>query len=148
MALEAPEITQTYPAEPPSVPLARRRIADYAERAGADHECVETIRLASSEALTNAVLHAYRGGDGQIQVTVATADEDLWVLVGDAGFGMQARADRPGLGLGLTLIAQLSDEMCIEARSGGGTEVRMRFALARQAGRGSRQGLTPSRAAA
>ncbi len=88
------------------------------------------MRLAVSEAVTNAVLHAYRGGPGAIQVTAALAEEaELWILVADDGGGMQPNAERPGLGLGLGLISQVCDDMAIVPRSGGGVEVRIRFTL-------------------
>ena len=41
----------------------------------------------------------------------------------------EPRADRPGLGLGLGLIAQLTSDLSIAPGPGGGTEVRMSFNL-------------------
>jgi serine/threonine-protein kinase RsbW len=122
-------LNATYPAEPPSVPRGRRELTDFAVAAGAGPRQVEAIRLASSEALTNAVVHAYRGEPGLLHVTAAVTSGELWILIADDGSGMQARADRPGLGLGLALIAQMSDELAIVSRANGGTEVRMRFDL-------------------
>ncbi|MGI8507357.1 MAG: ATP-binding protein [Solirubrobacteraceae bacterium] len=116
-------------AEPSSVPSARRALSDFAAVAGAEPHRVEAVRLASSEALTNAVLHAYRGEPGSVYVTAAVVADELWVLIADDGCGLEPRADRPGLGLGLGLIAQISDELAIVPRAGGGTEVRMRFNL-------------------
>ena len=55
--------------------------------------------------------------------------DGLWVLIADDGCGMEPRADRPGLGLGLGLISQVSDELAIVPRASGGTEVRMRFKI-------------------
>jgi anti-sigma regulatory factor (Ser/Thr protein kinase) len=105
-------------------------VAEFAAAAGAPHEQVEAVRLAASEAITNAVVHAYRdGGDGQVHVTAAVISDELWVLVGDDGCGMQAESDSPGLGLGLLLISQECDDFTVVARACGGTEVRMRFDL-------------------
>ena len=122
-------LTVTYPANPASVAIARRALTAFAAAAAADHRQVEAVRLAASEAITNAVLHAYRDDEGEVHVTAALVCNELWVLIGDDGGGLHARADRPGLGLGLALIAQVSDEMAVVPRAGGGTEVRMRFAL-------------------
>lgn len=127
------------PAETDSVPSARRALSDFAAAAGAEPHQVEAVRLASSEALTNAVLHAYRGGPGSVYVTAAVVADELWVLIADDGCGLEPRADRPGLGLGLGLIAQVSDDLAIVPRAGGGTEVRMRFDLV-GGRRGSRSG--------
>ena len=122
-------LTVTYPANPEVIAVARHALTAFAAEAGADHRQIEAVRLAVSEAMTNAVLHAYRATPGDVQVTAALVSEELWVLVGDDGDGMEARPDRPGLGLGLALISQVSDEMSVVCRAGGGTEVRMRFAL-------------------
>jgi anti-sigma regulatory factor (Ser/Thr protein kinase) len=122
-------LCESYPANPESVGQARHRLADFAAAAGATERQVEAVRLASSEALTNAVLHAYRGQAGSIQTTAALVSNELWVLIADEGIGLEPRADRPGLGLGLGLIAQLSDSLAISPRASGGTEVRMRFNL-------------------
>jgi serine/threonine-protein kinase RsbW len=129
--VEAAQIfSQTYPAQPESIPVARRALGEFATAAGAQPGQVASLRLASSEALTNVARHAYRGEAGAIYVTAAVVADELWVLIGDDGCGLEPRPDHPGLGLGLGLIAQVSDELSIASRAGGGTEVRMSFALA------------------
>jgi serine/threonine-protein kinase RsbW len=133
----ARNISESFPARPESVGQARHLLCDFAAAAGAAADRVEDIRLASSEALTNAVVHAYRGEEGSVHVTAALVSNDLWVLIADDGCGLEPQAERPGLGLGLGLIAQLCDHLTIAPRSGGGTEVRMRFNVV-GAGRGGR----------
>lgn len=135
----ARNISESFPAVPDSVGRARHLLADFARAAGASERKIEDIRLASSEALTNAVLHGYRGEEGDLHVTAALVSNDLWVLIADDGCGLEPQAERPGLGLGLGLIAQLSDHLAIAPRSGGGTEVRMRFTLVGAACAGSGQ---------
>jgi serine/threonine-protein kinase RsbW len=89
-----------------------------------------------SEAVTNAVVHAYRNGDvGRVHVTAAMAAGELWVLISDDGRGLHAWNDSHGLGIGLSLISGLSDDFSIVTRASGGTEVQMRFDL-RTAGSG------------
>lgn len=122
-------LLQTYPAVPESVPLARQEVVRFAVLAGADRSQAEDIKLSVSEALTNVVLHAYRGVAGTIHVRANVAGNELWVLIGDDGAGLQSHNDSPGLGVGLALIAQTSDGLTIMNRSSGGTEVRMRFML-------------------
>jgi anti-sigma regulatory factor (Ser/Thr protein kinase) len=123
-------LSATYEAKPSAVAAARAALAEFAAAAGATDDQVDSVRLAASEAVTNAVLHAYRGEPGPIQVTAALAGRELWILVSDEGGGMQPRADRPGLGLGLGLISQVCDNMAIVPRATGGTEVRILFKLA------------------
>lgn len=127
--VECGTFLQSYPAVPESVPQARQQVVDFALVSGADESQAEDIRLSVSEALTNVVLHAYNGEQGQIHVRASLAGDELWVLIGDDGSGLQSHTDSPGLGVGLALIAQTSDGLTIMNRSSGGTEVRMRFVL-------------------
>jgi serine/threonine-protein kinase RsbW len=123
-------LNQSYPAVAEAVPLARRELTDVAAMAGAGGERLEEIRLAVSEALTNAVVHAYRGDQpGHFHVTAAVASGELWVLISDDGRGLHAWNDSRGLGIGLSLISGLSDDFAIVTRASGGTEVQMRFDL-------------------
>lgn len=122
-------LSLTYSAETGAVPRARRALREFARAAGADTERTDRVALASSEAITNAVVHAYRGQTGSVYVTAAVVSGELWILIADDGCGLEPRADRPGLGLGLGLITQVSDQLAIVPRASGGTEVRMRFNL-------------------
>jgi anti-sigma regulatory factor (Ser/Thr protein kinase) len=122
-------LSQSFPATPDSVPLVRRAVAEYATLAGATTERLDAIRLAVSEAATNAVVHAYGGRTGQIHLTAAVTGEELWVLVVDDGCGFQTPSRQPGMGVGLALIADASDEFSISQRGAGGTEARMLFGL-------------------
>lgn len=119
----------TYVAEPQAVSQAREALRHFAVQAGADQRQVDAVRLAGSEAVTNAVVHAYREEPGNVYVTAALSCAELCILIADDGCGLEPRTDRPGLGLGLGLISQVSDELTIAPRASGGTEVRMRFKL-------------------
>jgi anti-sigma regulatory factor (Ser/Thr protein kinase) len=123
------KLGQSYDAVAASVPAARRALTQFAQRAGADSEQLDAIRLAASEAITNAVVHAYDGVAGRIHVSAALASGELWVLIADDGCGLQVTANSPGLGAGLALISEVTDSFAIVKRSNGGTEVRMRFNL-------------------
>jgi anti-sigma regulatory factor (Ser/Thr protein kinase) len=123
-------LDQSYPAVPETVPVVRRALSAVAASAGAAGERLDEIRLAVSEALTNAVVHAYRNGEvGRLHVTAAVASDELWVLIGDDGRGLHAWNESQGLGIGLSLISGLSDDFAIVTRASGGTEVQMRFDL-------------------
>ena len=123
-------LNESYPAVPEAVRVARTTLGEIAAAAGAGGERLDEIRLAVSEALTNAVVHAYRDGEaGQFHVTAAVASSELWVLISDDGRGLHAWNDSRGLGIGLSLISGLSDDFAIVTRGSGGTEVQMRFDL-------------------
>jgi anti-sigma regulatory factor (Ser/Thr protein kinase) len=127
--------TGTYPAVPRSVPVLRRALAAVAAEADASEDQVNAVRLAVSEAVTNVVLHAYRDGSGPVHVSADLAGSELWVLIADDGCGLRPGADSAGLGMGLAVIADLTDDVTIVSRSSGGVEVRMRFSVGSQPGR-------------
>ena len=114
---------------------ARRAVTDWAQRHVEDRAVLSDIALAVTEAATNAVLHAYRDRDdvGTVIVEVERDDDHLCIYVRDEGTGLAPRVDSPGLGLGLGLIAQVADSADVRAPESGGTEVVMRFSVARAA---------------
>jgi serine/threonine-protein kinase RsbW len=120
----------SYPAVAASIPAARHALGEFAARAGAGDDELAAMELATTEAVTNVVVHAYPEGGGVVQLAAAVAERELWVLVGDDGCGLRPRVDSPGLGQGLRVIAAVADELTIVNRAGGGTELRMRFDLA------------------
>jgi stage II sporulation protein AB (anti-sigma F factor) len=104
-------------------------VAGFALAAGACRERQEAVTLATSEAVTNAVIHAYEQPGGSFQVTASFMPGELWLMVADDGAGMRPGRTSGGLGVGLAVIAQLADDFEIIKRSSGGTELRMRFQL-------------------
>lgn len=117
------------PATPASLPTIRHAARDALVEAGVGRTLVDdSIALALSEAVGNAVRHAYPGAAGQIEVAVIHDDLGILVVVSDAGVGMGHPTARPGMGVGLGLIDQLSTASEIESTTGG-TTVTMRFAL-------------------
>jgi anti-sigma regulatory factor (Ser/Thr protein kinase) len=86
------------------------------------------VALAVTEAATNAVVHAYRGdATGPMRVVACARHDGLVVVVRDYGCGMSPRLDSPGLGMGLSIIGRLADEMNVECPADGGTRLRMHF---------------------
>lgn len=121
---------ERFPARPESITPLRQAVVEFAGSCGASERRCEDIALAVSEALSNAVMHAYAGrdGEGTVSVDAALRDEALEIVVGDDGGGMRARDDSPGLGLGLALIERMADELELEdARPG--VRVRMTFSI-------------------
>jgi anti-sigma regulatory factor (Ser/Thr protein kinase) len=129
MMVLAETLTESFPAVAESVPVARNAVTAFAAAAGVTEEQLESVRLAASEALTNAALHAYRGEPGRIHVTAAVASGELWVLIADDGRGLQTASGSKGRGLGMALMAIVADSFTIARRSTGGVEVRLAFKL-------------------
>jgi serine/threonine-protein kinase RsbW/stage II sporulation protein AB (anti-sigma F factor) len=116
------------PAEPESVSAARTAVREFAAAQGVDELVLMDVALAVTEAVTNAVLHAFlERPPGTIRVTAATGAGELTVVVTDDGIGMRPRPDSPGLGLGLPTIGRLAALVDLRVPEGGGTELSMTF---------------------
>jgi anti-sigma regulatory factor (Ser/Thr protein kinase) len=124
------EAAWSLPAVPSSVGQIRRRVAAFASAAGVPTEMNDAVALAVSEAVTNAVVHAYLGVEpGVVSVQCRSDGERLIVEVIDEGGGLGARADSPGVGHGLATVGALAQGLEFTSGSdGSGTRVRMSFA--------------------
>lgn len=126
MNASACEVELELPPDPGSVTKARHAVLDLARATGAPEQ---EVALAVSEAVGNAVVHAFRFGKvGSIHVCARTEGDVLVVTVSDNGVGMIPDVDNPGLGVGTSLISRLSREATFES-SENGTTVTMRFEL-------------------
>jgi anti-sigma regulatory factor (Ser/Thr protein kinase) len=125
----APDLELSLPARAENVAVVRHVLGGIGDALDLDHEVLADIKLAVSEACANVVVHAYAGtGPGFMDLQVSTQDHHLEVIVRDHGRGMTPRADSPGLGVGLPLIASLAETLELTNGADGGTEVRMTFA--------------------
>jgi serine/threonine-protein kinase RsbW/stage II sporulation protein AB (anti-sigma F factor) len=108
----------------------RTAVGQLASRLGADRDRRFWIELAVSEALTNAVVHAFVGRPtGHITLEARCEPDLLTVVVEDDGGGMGPRIDSPGLGVGLGLVARASDGLEVVDAESGGTRLSMRFTV-------------------
>jgi serine/threonine-protein kinase RsbW len=114
------------PGTPRAVGMLRRKLAAMAKDCGMDAEGIADVRLAVTEAATNAVIHAYREADGELTVTAAVQNGVLAIVISDSGPGLVERHDSPGLGVGLSVIASVAERMKIISHSSG-TEIHMAF---------------------
>jgi anti-sigma regulatory factor (Ser/Thr protein kinase) len=128
------------PARPEGVGVVRQALAGMADALAFDPGVLGDMKMAVTEACTNVVVHAYAGQDGDgaglLEIDLLADDVGMTVVVRDNGSGIKsggARADTPALGLGLPLIAALSDAFEVKGSATGGTEVRMSFLSTREA---------------
>jgi serine/threonine-protein kinase RsbW len=131
-----PEVRMTMPARPEGVAVVRQALAGMADALDFDAAVVADMKMAVSEACTNVVVHAYDDSVGILEVDIRAEEDGLTIVVRDHGSGIQPRPTRrdvPALGLGLPLIAALSDSFELRGSVGEGTEVRMTFRSMRMA---------------
>lgn len=116
--------------------FARATVAAFSLSLSPTLEEIGDIKTATSEAVTNAVVHAYPNTDGKIEIICIADDSDnsLTVTVKDFGCGIQdlaaalepfytTKPDDERSGMGFTIIDTFSDEMHVESRVSAGTSV-------------------------
>jgi anti-sigma regulatory factor (Ser/Thr protein kinase) len=115
------------PGTPLGVRMARQEMSAIAADCGMDAAGVADVRLAVTEAATNAVMHGYAEAEGELTVTATVRDGELAIVIGDAGTGFRDRSDSPGLGVGLSIIATVAERLKVVSSPSGGTQIHMAF---------------------
>jgi serine/threonine-protein kinase RsbW len=129
---QAQEMQLKLPAQAESVAVVRHALSGIADTITVEPNKLSDMKTAVTEACNNVVVHAYLDTDGTLEVNARPRADRLTVTVRDYGHGMQPRSvtpDEPSLGLGLPLIAALSDRFEIRGGTGLGISVTMTFGL-------------------
>lgn len=120
--------------------FARMAVSAFLMRANPTMSALCEVRTAVSEAVTNAVVHAYGEDGGSIVLRAAIDEEGVAVEVEDFGRGIEdiARAMEPfyttkpqeeRTGMGFALMQSFMDEVRVRSAPEKGTLVRMRKGL-------------------
>jgi len=129
-ATTTPDIELALPARATNIAVVRHAFGALGEAFALDEEILSNIRLAVTEACTNVVVHAYPDEhEGLLEVAATLQADKLEVLVRDEGPGIGPRPGSPGPGLGLPLIASLTESVQLGRDEDERTEVRMTFPL-------------------
>ncbi len=124
------------PGTPLGVRRLRREMSAIAADCGMSAEEIADVKLAVTEAATNAVMHAYAETAGELTVTATRQDGELAIVIGDTGPGLVERDDSPGLGVGLSVMATVAKRLRIVSAASG-TEIHLTFPCPTPARRGT-----------
>jgi serine/threonine-protein kinase RsbW len=126
------ELRLTLPATAENVMVVRQAVAGLGEALGLSGPRIADLKTVVTEACNNVVLHAYEDEPGPLEVTAEPGQGELEIVVADEGKGFRPRANAsgPSLGLGLPLIAALSDSFEISGGAGQGSRTTIRFGYA------------------
>jgi anti-sigma regulatory factor (Ser/Thr protein kinase) len=123
------DVQLTLPARAENVAVVRHALGGLGEALALHPQTLSDVKLAVTEACTNVVVHAYGDGEGPMEVAASVDGDALRVTVRDEGMGIVPRPDSPGLGLGLPLIATLTESLELGKAPDDRTEVTMVFRL-------------------
>ncbi|MDQ0216596.1 serine/threonine-protein kinase RsbW [Oikeobacillus pervagus] len=126
-------IEMKLPAKPEYVGVLRLTLSGIASRMGFSYDAIEDLKIAASEAVTNAVQHAYSNKEtGEVEIGFGLYRDRLEVMVTDHGQSFNFQETQSGVGpykedsleflreggLGLYLIETLMDEVEIHHEEG------------------------------
>lgn len=123
-----------FPASSINESFARVFAASYASRLDPTLEELADIKTVISEAVTNAIVHAYPDGNGTVTITARILNGDtLEFVIRDKGLGIQNidQAMEPMFttggeersGMGFTIMQSFTDRMSVVSKPGKGTKV-------------------------
>ncbi len=126
-----------FPSKSVNEGYARSAVAAFAAQLDPTMEELGDIRTAVSEAVTNAIVHAYRQTIGMIQVKCRILPGNtLDIVVKDRGCGIEdvAQARKPMFstggdersGMGFTIMESFMTELKVSSTPGRGTTVHMK----------------------
>ena len=140
------EVKMEFPSNSANESFARMAVAAFAAQLDPTLEELGDVKTAVSEAVTNAIVHAYPDTLGRVQLRVRLLEGGvLEVQIRDWGCGIAdvEKARQPLFttggeersGMGFTVMESFMDSLRVRSRPGKGTVVTMRRRIARRAGR-------------
>ncbi|WP_442893628.1 anti-sigma B factor RsbW [Bacillus sp. 2205SS5-2] len=127
-------IEMKIPAKPEFVGVIRLTLSGIASRMGFAYDSIEDLKIASSEAITNAVQHAYKEeNNGEVVIGFGLYEDRLEVMVSDSGQSFDFKKTKEEVGpyhadnsveflreggLGLYLIESLMDDVKVHHQAG------------------------------
>ena len=129
------EIKCTFLSKSENEALARSIISGFILPLDPDVEELADIRCAVSEAVTNCIVHAYRGTVGMVTLTAKCyEDRTLRITIADRGCGIEdvAKArmplfttcpDEDRCGMGFSIMESFSDKLSVVSSPARGTRV-------------------------
>jgi serine/threonine-protein kinase RsbW len=143
--IDAPRVRLDLTSRPEAARLVRSMSTAAGEVLGFDPELVSDLNTAVSEACNNVIQHAYGNEPGPFSVEFALTPDGLVVQIRDYGRGIRESApDHDGLKVGLALMSAVADRAEFIRVPDGGTEVRLCFRGAADAGLGARPASRPA----
>ncbi|AAK80263.1 stage II sporulation protein AB (anti-sigma F factor) [Clostridium acetobutylicum] len=122
--------------------FARVTVASFASELDPTLEEIDDVKMAVSEAVTNAIIHGYENKGGVVTICAVIEDRELTIEVMDEGIGIEniekameplytSRPDLERSGMGFTVMESFMDNIKVESEKGKGTKIIMKkkFAL-------------------
>ncbi len=135
------ELKLTLPALSANEAVSRAIIGAFVAQLDPTIEEVADLKCAVSEAVTNCIVHGYRGEEGLIYISVTLfEDRSVTVVIRDRGCGIPdvklarqplytTNTDGERSGMGFSVMETFTDRLFVSSRIGKGTRVIMKKCL-------------------
>lgn len=135
------EIKFSLPSHSVNESTARAVVSSFLVQADPTVEELSDIRTAVSEAVTNAIVHGYRGSFGKVDISVKLlAGREIYIRIKDCGCGIPdvkkameplytTAPEEERSGLGFSVMESFMDKLAVRSVTGKGTTVTMRKRL-------------------
>ena len=140
-AVKINEMKVTLPSISANESTARAIVGAFCAQLDPTLEEIADLKCAVSEAVTNCIVHAYRGERGPIYISVALYDDrSITVVIRDRGCGIPdvrlarqplytTNSDGERSGMGFSVMETFTDRLSVRSRIGVGTRVTMKKCL-------------------
>lgn len=112
--------------------FARLAVASFCSNVNFSIEDISDIKTAVSEGVTNAIVHAYDGNIGEVEIQCTIFDDFVEILIMDSGKGIEnideamkpfftTKPDKERSGMGFTVMEGFMDKMEVKSEKDKGT---------------------------
>lgn len=116
--------------------FARVSVASFATQLDPTLEEIDDIKMAVSEAVTNAIIHGYEKSEGSVFINCFIIDNSLHIEIEDKGKGIEniekamkplytSKPEMERSGMGFTVMEAFMDYIKVESELNKGTKVLM-----------------------
>ncbi len=116
--------------------FARISVAAFASQLDPTIEEIADIKTAVSEAVTNAIIHAYVDTEGIVKINAKLLEDEIEIEIIDSGSGIEnieeakvplftTKSNLERSGMGFTIMENFMDKLSIESIVGLGTKITM-----------------------
>ena len=117
--------------------LARTMVAAFITPLDPDMNTLSDVKTAVSEAVTNAIIHGYKNGSGEIELSMEINNGTLHISITDHGAGIAdieqamkplyttSNPEMERAGMGFTVMESFMDKVRVSSTKGQGTVVEM-----------------------
>ena len=134
------KMTLTFMAKSENEAFARIAVAAFISQLDPTLSQMSDIKVAVSEAVTNAIIHGYENMQGEVFIECGYCDEIIHITVKDEGRGIEnitkameplytSKPEMERSGMGFTVMQSFMDTVSVQSSPGNGTTVIMTKSL-------------------